>query len=262
MHPLLPFEMKQDYKLETVLAYGSLAVFVGHRNTIQEHLKSYVTTYLKEEIQAEALVRNLSGFSRFLPVASLFHAQTINISNIARECGVERTTVAGFLDILEDTLLTFRLGAYEAKLRVKERKLPKLYWYDNGIVRAIKNQLGPINAEEKGTLFEGWVAQILKAYQHYHNAFDQMFYWGTNQNTSCEVDFLVQKDKYFYAFECKSSHTIRDDHLKGLRQLSQLPNLKKRFVVYMGKEILKTNDGIVILPALEFEKRLSQKKIF
>ena len=93
----------------------------------QETLSAYVQLYLKEEIQAEALVRNLSGFARFLPIAALLHGQNVNVTNIAREAGVARTTVTGYLDILEETLLCFRLPAYEAKLRARERKLPK--WY-------------------------------------------------------------------------------------------------------------------------------------
>ena len=105
---------------------------------------AYAQTYLKEEIQAEALVRNLPGFSRFLPIAALFHGQTINVYRFARDAGVSRTTIIGYLDILEDTLLCFRLHGYEAKLRVRERKLPKLYWADPGIVRSSISNKHPL----------------------------------------------------------------------------------------------------------------------
>lgn len=94
----------------------------------EETLSAYTQLYLKEEIQAEALVRNLPGFARFLPLAALFNGQVINTTTIARDAGVARTTVAGFLEILEETLLCFRLSAYEARLRVRERKLPKWYF--------------------------------------------------------------------------------------------------------------------------------------
>ena len=107
--------------------------------------------------RAEALVCNLRGFARFLPIAALFNAQTINVAAIARAAGVARTTVEGYLDILEDTLLTFRLPAFEARLRVRERKLPKLYWVDAGVVRAVKRQLGEVAAEERGRCSRaGW----------------------------------------------------------------------------------------------------------
>jgi len=107
--------------------------------------------YLKEEIRAEALVRNFPGFLRFLPIAALFHGQVVNVSGVALDSGTPRTTVGGYLVILEDTLLTFRLPAYEAKLRLRERKHPKLYWIDPGLVRAVKKQFGRVAAEERGS---------------------------------------------------------------------------------------------------------------
>lgn len=149
--------------------------------------------YLKEEIQAEALVRNLSGFARFLPVAALFHAQPLNVANIAREAQVARTTVAAYLDILEETLLCFQLPAYETRLRVRERKLPKWYWSDPGIVRAIKKVTTPPTPEERGTLFEGLIAQLIRSYTDYRNLCDECFYWATAAHTRTEVDFLLKR---------------------------------------------------------------------
>ena len=109
---------------------------MGHG--VPEKAPAYAQLYLKEEIQAEALVRNLSGFARFLPIAAIYHGQVINVSNIAREAGVARTTVAGYLEILEETLICFRLPAFEAKMRVRERKLPK--WCKG--LRALANLKG------------------------------------------------------------------------------------------------------------------------
>ena len=129
MHPFVPEELGEQFDLEEILRYGSLPI-VWDSTAKQETLSAYAQLYLKEEIQAEALVRNLPGFARFLPIAALFHGQTVNVTNIAREAGVARTTVTGYLDILEETLLCFRLPAYEAKLRVRERRLPKWYWFN------------------------------------------------------------------------------------------------------------------------------------
>ena len=135
--------------------------------------------YLREEIQSEALVRNLPGFARFLPVAALFHGQVLNATNIASEAQVSRPTVTSYLDILEETLLCFRLPAFEAKLRVRERKLPKWFWCDPGIVRAMKNQKGPASPEERGVLFEGLVAQLIRSYKDYRDLCDEWYYWAT-----------------------------------------------------------------------------------
>ena len=113
------------------LRFGTLPLVVAADDR-RAVLESYVQLYVRQEIQSEALVRNLPGFIRFLPIAALFHGQVVNVSGIARDCGVARTTVEGYLEILEDTLLTFRLPAFEARLRVRERRHPKLYWVDAG----------------------------------------------------------------------------------------------------------------------------------
>lgn len=103
MHPFVPEELGDLFDLEETLGFGSLPI-VWDSTEKEETLAAYAQLYLKEEIQAEALVRNLPGFARFLPIAAIFHCQTINVTNIAREAGVARTTVAGYLDILEETL--------------------------------------------------------------------------------------------------------------------------------------------------------------
>jgi len=171
MHPFVPEELDKQFDVNHALQYGLMPIVLDSTGK-NETLKTYAQLYLKEEIQAEALVRNLSGFARFLPIAALYHGQTINVSNIAREAGVARTTAAGYLDILEETLLCFRLPAYEAKLRVRERKLPKWYWCDPGLVRAMKQSSGSLTPEERGPLFEGLVAQLLRAYKDYRSIFD------------------------------------------------------------------------------------------
>lgn len=106
MFPFLPAELGADFDLERTLEQGTLPLVVAtHPAERTQRLKSYVQTYLKEEIQAEALVRNLGGFARFLPVAGLLNGQLLSVASLARECGVGRTTVAGFIEILKDTLL-------------------------------------------------------------------------------------------------------------------------------------------------------------
>ena len=130
--------------------------------------------YVREEIKAEALVRNLPAFLRFLPVAALFHGQVINIAGLARDSAAARTTVEGYLAILQDTLLAALLPAFESQLRVRERKHPKLYWTDPGIVRAAKRQSGPIGAEERGPLLEGLILMTMQAHNGNKRFFDEI----------------------------------------------------------------------------------------
>lgn len=262
MYPLLPEELGPDFNLEETLRYGTLPLLVKtHKKEREERLLSYVQTYLKEEIQAEAIVRNLPGFMRFLPIAALFNSQTVNISNIARDCGVERTTVAGFLEILSDTLVTFTLPAFEAKLRVRERKHPKLYWVDPGIVRAARSDKGPISAEERGGLFEGWIAQTLRSYQKYFGDWDETYYWSPSEAKGIEVDFLLRAGKNFAAIEVKSGSRLRPEWFKGLKAIEALQGIKRRVIVYTGNQSLKSSEGIEVLSVEDFLNELQKHRI-
>jgi predicted AAA+ superfamily ATPase len=261
MHPFVPEELGTQFVLEEALRYGLLPI-VWDSTAKEETLAAYAQLYLKEEIQAEALVRNLPGFARFLPLAALFHGQTVNVTNIAREAGVARTTVAGYLDILEQTLLCFRLPAYESKLRVRERKLPKLYWCDSGMVRAMKRAKGPFVAEEKGALFEGMVAQLLRAYEDYRGICDHMYYWAAAGQPGTEVDFLLLRGSDLIAIEAKSGNTFHEGWCKGLRALAKLKGLRQRIIVYPRGPLLRTEDGIHVFPFQHFADLLSSNEIF
>lgn len=261
MYPLLPEELGSDFDLEPVLRFGSLPI-VWDSDSKKDTLEAYVQTYLKEEIQAEALARNLAGFSRFLPVAALFHGQALNASALARDAGVSRMTVSGYLDILEDTLLAFRLPAYEGKLRVRERKHPKLYWIDPGLVRAVKKQLSPVAAEERGSLLEGLVAVVLRAYGEYSGLFDEMWYWSPADAMRTEVDFLLRKGKRYLAVEVKSSPRLDNEALRGLRAIRPLPGLTRLLLVYTGPSPLRTEDGIDVWPLEKFFEAVSRGSLF
>jgi uncharacterized protein len=256
MHPFVPEELRTLFDLDAALQFGLLPI-VWDSPAPDETLAAYAQLYLKEEIQAEALVRNLPGFARFLPLAALFHGQTVNVTNIAREAGVARTTVAGYLDILEETLLCFRLPAYEAKLRVRERKLPKWYWCDPGIVRAMKRTSGSVTPEERGALFEGLVAQLLRAYKDYRGCCDEMYYWAPAGKSETEVDFLLVQGTAYVAVEVKSGHTFIEAWCKGLRAVASLAGLRRRIIVYPSGPVMQTTDGIEVWPFHHFTDQLA-----
>ena len=247
LFPLTAAELGEDFDLDRVLQYGSVPL-VWSSGEPRAVLEAYGQLYLREEIRAEALVRNLSGFVRFLPVAALFNGQVVNVAGIARDAGVSRTTVQGYLDILEDTLLAYRLPAYETGTRVRERKRPKLYWVDPGVVRAVKRQLGPPTAEERGSLLESWVATTLQAHAETQHLCDELSYWAPHQSTA-EVDFLLQRDGELLAIEVKATSRYHTSLLKGLRALGPLPGLVRRILVYTGERSFKSSDGVEIWPA-------------
>ncbi len=261
MFPLLPSELGSDFDLEAALSHGSLPL-VWSSEDREATLRAYVQTYLKEEIQAEALARNLPGFARFLPVAALAHAQTVNVSSLARDCGVSRSTVDGYLGVLEDTLLAYRLPAFESRLRVRERRHPKLYWIDPGLARAARKALGELDIPERGPLLEGFVATCLRAHGEYDRLFDEMTYWAPADAVRTEVDFLLRRGKRFLAIEVKSSRRIPDDGLRGLRAVAGLAGLVRRVLVLDSKDRVRTEDGIDVLPLREFFDSLADGSLW
>ena len=246
LHPFTPKELEKDFNLDQALRYGLLPIVWSSSNR-GDKLKNYVETYLKEEIKAEALVRNLPAFSRFLEVASLCHGQTINISNIARDAQISRHFVRDFFSILEDTMLGFFLPAYELKLRIKQKKSSKFYLIDPGLTRTFKKNFGPVSIEEKGFLFEGLIAQILRAYGDYYNLYEDMYYWSSLESKT-EVDFILKQGKELIAIEVKAKAQISSQDYRGLKAISKLANVKRRIVVYLGKIERKTKEGIEIWP--------------
>lgn len=260
MHPLTPAEIGDDFDFNEALRFGTIGL-IWNAHERREVLASYTQFYLREEVRAEALVRNLSGFVRFLPVAALMHTQVLNAAGIARDAGIARTTVNGYLEILNDTLLTTQLPAFEAKLRVRERSRPKLYWADPGIVRAIKRQLGPVTAEERGPLLEGWVYGLLRAHNEHQHLYDHIGYWAPTESRS-EVDFLLTRDGSHLAVEVKSTSRYNTNMLKGLRNIAALPSLVRRVLVYDGSRAFKTEDGIEIWPLANLHRALENNQLW
>lgn len=261
MFPFLPGELGSQFDIKEILTYGSIPL-IWVAPDKKETLKAYVQMYLKEEIKAEALVRNLPGFVRFLPVAALFHSQTINVSSLARDAGVSRTTISGYLEILEDTLLTFTLSAFESKLRVREKKHPKLYWIDPGIVRAVNNKFSELYPEERGAIFEGWMASVLFAYKEYKNVFDNWYYWSPATAKKTEVDFLLERGDEYIALEVKDTKRIKSVHLNGLKAIDELKGLKRKILIYSGDKKLITGDRIEVYPVLDFLEILDNDSLW
>lgn len=261
LHPFVPAELGGDFDLDDALATGTLPI-IWQAPSRREALIAYVQLYLREEIQAEALVRNLPGFARFLPIAALFHGQTLNVSTVARDAEVSRTTVNGYIEVIEDTLLAFRLPGFEGKMRVRERRHPKLYWVDAGIVRALKRQLAPPSAEERGPLFEGWVANLLRIHDDYQELFDEWYYWAPVDAARTEVDFLLRHGREWLAIEAKSGTGAGPDELRGLRAIADLKGLRRRILVYRGERRLVTADGIEVWPVAALLEALAAGRLW
>ena len=259
LHGLTATEIGKDFDLNRILNHGYLPrVYLS--NTPRRLLNSYVADYLKEEVAAEGLVRNLQVFSEFLNVASLSDTELVNFSTIARDCGVSSHTIKGHFQILEDTLLGRWLPAYTKRPKRRVIAAPKFFFSDVGIVNhlAKRGELRP-GSELYGKAFENWIFHELSSHNAYSEALASLSYWRLA--SGIEVDFVVNDMQV--AIEAKASSKVSADHLKGLRALVQdYPRVKQRIIVCLEPKSRRTEDGILVLPATDFCQRLQAGELF
>jgi predicted AAA+ superfamily ATPase len=259
LHGLTAQEIGRDFELNRILNNGYLPSIYQSDNP-QPLLNGYVADYLKEEVAAEGLVRNLPVYSEFLNMAALADAELVNFSTIARDCGVSSHTIKGYFQILEDTLLGRWLPAYTRRPKRRVIAAPKFYFADVGVVNhlARRGDLQP-GSELYGKAFENWVFHELCAHNSYGNAFARIAYWRLP--SGIEVDFIVNEMEL--AIEAKASAKVTADHLRGLRELARdHRGIKQRLIVCLERTSRKTDDGIWILPAEEFTNRLGGGDLF
>jgi uncharacterized protein len=247
MFPLVPSELGRDFSLGRVLRFGSLPA-IWEAADPHGALEDYVQEYTRDAIRSETAVRNLPAFFRFLPVAALAHGRVVNVSSMARDAGAARATVEGYLKILRDTLVVSFVPAFEPRLRVRERRHPKLFWTDAGVVRAMKGQLGSVAAEERGPLVAGLVLTVLRAHNERGGVFDDLGYWSPGQARATEVDFLLRRGREYLAIAIDAHTRHSKPNLSGLRAIARLPHLVRRVLIYVGDLPLTTEDGIGVWP--------------
>lgn len=254
--PLTKAEYGEAIDVDEALAFGCLPMVITDKETRIEQLEAYVGTYLREEIKEEAVTRNVQAFGRFLEMAGLVNAQVVNLSNIARDAGVSRTTVSSYAEILVDTLLGSWLPAWLPKAKVREVAHPKFYFFDCGVVRAVQKRLyDKPSAIERGLLFETLIFNELKAHIAYESIGGELFYWRTPDGA--EVDFIWQRGETVVAIEVKSAERWKDDFHSGLNKLRLSGvNINACYGVYRGEDRLKKDFGLV-LPWQVFLQALS-----
>jgi len=210
LHPLTKEELGGHFDIKEACQFGTLPkvaqCLADHdKDQAKSLLRSYVTTYIKEEIQAEALTRNVGAFQRFLQVAVQANAQVIEFANISRECSVPSSTVKEYYSILEDTLLGDFLWPWDRSERKKAR--PKFYFFDCGVVRAIQNRLNdPPTPAEIGFLFETWFVREIRRLRDYGGKEHEFSFW---REGSHEIDLLIMGGHGpLLAVECKTGHDL------------------------------------------------------
>ena len=226
LYPLVSTEIP-NFDLLKALNNGLLPKHYNAANP-QKMLSAYIGSYLKDEIAAEAKLRNIEVFNRFMHIVAITNGEIVNYTNIAAESGVSVPTVKGYFQILEDTLLGRYLPSYQKKPKRRVVAAPKFYMFDIGIVNSLlKRGKIEFGSELFGKAFEHFIYQEIYAHSRYSNLEYEISYWRTS--SGFEVDFILGENEV--AIEIKSTSEVQSRHLKGLKAFEEEYAAKKLFVV-------------------------------
>jgi predicted AAA+ superfamily ATPase len=258
MHPFMAAELGDRFRLDEALRIGTLPV-VRAAPRPAEALRTYVGFYLREEVQMEGLVRRVEDFARFLEVAALSHASSLNVSNVARECAVGRKAAEAYVRIAEDMLLAFRLDVFRRRAKRALAAHPKLYLFDAGVFRSLR-PAGPLDrpGEIDGQALEGLVAQHLRAWIDYRGRKNSLHYWRTRAGS--EVDFVVYGEDGLWAIEVKNAGRDRPEDLRGLKSFLDEYPMAKAVLLHRGDARALVEKRILVEPCEGFLRRLDPGK--
>jgi predicted AAA+ superfamily ATPase len=240
--PLLHVELGEAFDLSTSLSVGTLPGIITDDSAIERErvLTSYAGTYLKEEIQAEALTRDIEGFARFLRYCAAASGQYLDMTRLAAEAQVKRASAIRFFEILEDTMLVFRCDAFAKSERRRLIQHPRFFFFDNGVLNGILGNF-KVSDDRRGMLFEHLVitraigGEIrLSNYRTEHGA---------------EVDLVIERaDGEILAVECKSGGNVGSNDLEGFRSLGSYINKPHRKIIIYGGATPRRIEDVEILP--------------
>ena len=265
MHPFMAGEMAGDAEIEagrsfdlrTCLRLGTVPAVVSSQDP-ESALSAYAALYVEQEVRAEGLARDVGSFSRFLEAAALSHGTSLNVSAVARECETSRTTVAGYLELLEDLLLAFRLPVFTRRAKRRLAAHPRFFYFDCGVFTSLR-PAGPLDRPEEigGPALEGLVAQHLRAWLAYSGTDGRLYYWRTR--SGAEVDLVLYGKAGIWAFEVKNAERVRPEDLRGLAAFGDEYPEARRVLLYRGEDRLVVRD-ILCLPVGNFLARLHPKR--
>jgi predicted AAA+ superfamily ATPase len=255
MHPLVSAEVGFVLRIPDVFRFGMLPAAYTAADPLP-YLRTYAQVYLREEVQGEALTRNIGPFARFLEIAARQNAQVTSAAGIARDAQVSRQTVQGYFDILVDTLLGSWLPPWKLKRATKQVGHPKFYFFDAGVARALSGRLPyPPTPEELGPLFETFLLGEVRAFLSYRRLHYPLAFWRTYDGV--EVDLLFETARGYLAIEMKSSDRWEPRFNRGLRRVrDDLGAGRVRCLgVYAGEREARFDD-VRVLPVVQFLREL------
>lgn len=257
LYPLVSAEI-EDFDLIKAVNQGMLPRhYLATPATAWQRLQAYVSVYLKEEIKAESLVRNLQTFNRFMEIAALTDGEMVNYSNMAGDCGVDAKTIKEYFAILQDTLIGYMIPAYTKVKKRKLRQAPKFYYFDVAIPNYLlgRKMLQPGSADF-GHAFEHLMMQEIIAYLGYNGYNDYLSYWHTYNDY--EVDAVLGDAEV--AVEFKSCAEVQSRHLSGLKAFKE-EHPEARLIIVSLDEAPRLFNGVEVYPAKDFLHLLWNHKI-
>lgn len=257
LHPLLAVEMGDAFDLDAVLSYGSLPGIVSETDPERRaaDLRAYTDLYLREEIQAEALVRDLGGYARLLDLVAAASGTILNIQRLCKEAGVRYETARRYVEILEDTLIVFRIPAHRASARGRILAHPRLYLFDLGVRNALlRRPLDRPLDDERGLLLEHLVAYEL--HRRAGTLWPDMELTYFRSRHGAEVDFIVRSGSELWAIEVKSSRNVTPPMTATLRGIDEhVPDITRRLLVFLGPRPQRI-ENVEALPLADFLAQL------
>lgn len=258
LFPFISYEIEDEFDIDDILRFGSLpAVFGRPEKDKADVLSAYAAMYLREEIQAEGIVRNLGGFSRFLDIAAGRFGEMVSYANIGRECRLPARTVQSYYEILEDTLLGIRLEPWRKSPSKRLSGHPKVYLFDLGVTNAVNRHLSaPPDHVLRGRLFEQFLILETHRLLHYLKSEARMYYWRTH--LGAEVDLVIENGGLLRAaFEIKAKRDVGGNDFSGLRAFSSDNPSVPCFLVCETEEPFHQKN-VEVLPWRAFLSRLPE----
>jgi len=251
MHPFTYREVKDcAFTLERAMNRGMIPSHFLSEDP-DDALESYVARYLTEEVAAEGIARNIPAFARFLQVAATTNSRLLNFTSIGSDAQVPRQTVQNYYQILRDTLLGYDLEPFRKSVRRKPIGTAKFYFFDMGVVRALRRlgAITPANAEF-GEFFEHFILLELRAWVDYRSRRTPLHFWRST--SGFEVDFILDES---VAIEAKATERVTDRHLKGLRALAEEGSMR-RLILVCREQRPRRIGNIEVLPWRQFLDQL------
>lgn len=253
LHPLLVSELRGDFDLDRALAHGTLPGIYADADPARraDVLRSYVHTYLREEIQAEALVRDIGAYARLLDLVAASSGRIINLHALSKDAAVSYETARRYVDVLEDTLVAIRVPAWRGSERASLVTHPKLLLFDVGVRNALlRRPLDHYLPDERGLLLEHLVG--LELHRRAGGLWPEarLFHFRTRRGH--EVDYVLAVGRELWGIEVKASRHVDGRDLKGVAALADhAPRVARKLVVYLGSRRQKLN-GVEAVPLGEF----------